>query len=55
MYQAVSFVCLLFQFMCEENRQKVLCNKTMEIESGQMCGEREREGGGEEEVEREGE
>lgn len=30
--------------MCEENRQKGLCNKTMERESVQMCREKEREG-----------
>jgi hypothetical protein len=29
-----------------KNRQKVLCNKTMEIQSGQMWREREEEKGG---------
>lgn len=41
--------------MCEENRQKGLCNKTMERESVQMCREKEREWEERRWVEREGE
>lgn len=54
MHMPSSVLCVCsFNSCVRENRQKVLCNKTMEIQSGQMW--RERRGEEEREAERTGE